>query len=246
VRVAELWRYPVKSLQGERLGSCRITADGIEGDRSWALFDPETGYGLTARRVPELLFASARLRPDGSVAILDPEGEPLETAADVSEWLGRPVEIRAAAEQADGDRLYENVVDPEREDGAWQPFRGASGRFHDSSRVQVSLVSTTSLGGWDRRRFRANVILDGAGEDLLVGRRLELGAATLAVGMRISRCVMVTREQPGGIERDPGVLREIARERDNLLAIGATVVSPGEVTVGEELRPLPCPRADSL
>jgi len=241
VRVAELWRYPVKSLQGERLERCPISADGIEGDRGWALFDPETGYGLTARRVPELLFASARLRPDGSVAILGPEGEELDSVARIGDWLGRPVELRAAADAPADERRYENVVDAERENGAWQPFEGASGPFHDSGRVRVSLVSTGSLGGWDRRRFRANVVLDGAGEDQLLGRRLQLGGATLAVGKRISRCVMVTRAQPGGIERDRDVLREIAGERDNLLAIGATVIAAGEVAVGDELKPLADP-----
>jgi hypothetical protein len=47
---------------------------------------------------------------------------------------------------------------------------------------------------------------------------------------------MVTREQPGGIERDLGVLRTVARERDACLAVGATVARPGRVTVGDALR----------
>jgi hypothetical protein len=246
VRVVELWRYPVKSLQGEPLERCRVTADGVEGDRAWALFDPATGYGLTARRVPELLFASARLQADGSVAVLGPHGEPLESAKDVGEWLGRPVELRAASEEAASNRLYENVVDPAREDGAWESFRGASGAFHDSGEVRVSLVSTASLDGWDRRRFRANVVFEGASEDLLLGSRVRLGSAELAVGKRISRCVMVNRAQPGGIESDSGVLREIARERENLLAVGATVVRPGEIAVGDRLTPLSGPRAGPL
>jgi uncharacterized protein YcbX len=246
VRVVELWRYPVKSMQGEPLERCRVTADGIEGDRAWALFDPATGYGLTARRVPELLFASARLQADGSVAVLGPDGERLESAQDVGGWLGRPIELRAASEGAASDRLYENVVDPAREDGAWESFRGASGAFHDSGEVRVSLVSTASLGGWDRRRFRANVVFEGASEDLLLGSRLTLGSAELEVGKRISRCVMVTRAQPGGIENDPRVLREIARERENLLAVGATVVRPGEIAVGDRLTPLSGHRAGPL
>ena len=52
MRVAELWRYPVKSLQGERLTSADVGPEGLAGDRQWALFDVSTGYGLTARRVP--------------------------------------------------------------------------------------------------------------------------------------------------------------------------------------------------
>src|ERR687893_737365 len=39
VRVLELWRYPVKSLQGERLETAEIGAEGIAGDRQWAVLD---------------------------------------------------------------------------------------------------------------------------------------------------------------------------------------------------------------
>ena len=66
MRVTELWRFPVKSLQGERLTSARLGPLGVEGDRQWALFDLDTGFGLTARRVPDLLFAAGRLRASGS------------------------------------------------------------------------------------------------------------------------------------------------------------------------------------
>jgi uncharacterized protein YcbX len=99
----------------------------------------------------------------------------------------------------------------------------------------VSLVSTGSIGAWDRRRFRANVVLDGEGEDDLVGSRVRLGDVVLDVHVRIPRCVMVTRPQAGGIEKDTSVLRTIHRERDGLLAVGALVVRPGTVAVGDEL-----------
>ncbi|MEX2628057.1 MAG: MOSC N-terminal beta barrel domain-containing protein, partial [Ilumatobacteraceae bacterium] len=61
MRVVELWRYPVKSLQGERIESCDVGEHGLVGDRAWGLVDQRSGYVLTARRVPELLMASARL-----------------------------------------------------------------------------------------------------------------------------------------------------------------------------------------
>jgi len=61
-------------------------------------------------------------------------------------------------------------------------------------------------------------------------------AAALHVGDAIRRCVMTTRAQPGGIERDLGVMRTIARERDARLAIGARVSRPGTVRVGDALR----------
>ncbi len=57
MQVLELWRFPVKSLQGEQLDAAEVTGGGIAGDRASALFDLDSGFGLTARRVPELLFA---------------------------------------------------------------------------------------------------------------------------------------------------------------------------------------------
>ena len=236
MRVLELWRYPVKSLQGEQVDSAAMTADGLAGDRRFAIYDAGTGLGLTGRRVPELLFASARLRDDGSVEISTQDGSLLPDDDALSAWLGRSVTLRSAT--SDAARQYENVVDFEDEPASdWESFEGADGAFHDSSSARVSLVSTGTIGSWDRRRFRANVLLDGEGEDSLVGSRVRLGDAVLEVGMRLERCVMTTRSQAGGIERDLTVLRTIARERDACLAIGALVTQPGTVRVGETLTP---------
>ena len=232
LRVLELWRYPVKSLLGERLDSVRVTPDGFEGDRRFAIYDLETGFGLTARRVPDLLFASARLREDGSAEITLPDGSIPQSDDELSEWLGRRVALRSS--DASVTRLFENPEDFEH-DSDWAPFEGADGPFHDSARTRVSLVSTATIGAWDRRRFRSNVLLDGEGEDDLVGSTVELGEVGLDVGQPIERCVMTTRPQAGGIERDLHVLRTIARERGNNLAVGALVSRPGHVRVGDEL-----------
>lgn len=234
VRIVELWRYPVKSLQGERLEAVAVTADGLEGDRQFAIYDVESGLGLTGRRVPELLFASARMRADGTAEITLPDGSLAEDDDTLSDWLGRPVALRSAASEA--ARRYENVVDFEHESTSdWEPFDGAASAFHDSPGARVSLLSTATTGSWDPRRFRANVLLDGEGEDSLVGSRVTLGETTLDVGMRIKRCVMTTRAQAGGIERDLDVLRTIARERGACLAVGALVIDQGTIRVGETL-----------
>jgi len=234
VQVLELWRYPVKSLGGERVDEITVTTDGLTGDRRFAIFDVDTGYGLTARRVPEMLFAAARLRDDGTAAITLPDGSDARTDDDLSRWLGRRVALRSVDEVA--LRRYENPIDFEHETTSdWLPFTGAGkgGPFHDSSRTRVSLVSTGSIGTWDRRRFRANVLLDGEGEDGLVGSDVEIGDTVLSVGKRLARCVVTTRPQPGGVERDLDVLKTINRERDGCIAIGALVTRPGTVRVGD-------------
>ena len=60
--VAELWRFPVKSMQGEQLREVEITARGGLGDRAYALIDTETGKVVSAKsvkRFPDLLACQA-------------------------------------------------------------------------------------------------------------------------------------------------------------------------------------------
>ena len=235
MRVLELRRYPVKSLQGERLNEATVDALGIAGDRRWALFDRETGLGLTARRVPELLFGSARLRNDGGVEVVLPDGTVTADESVLSDWLGRRVELRAATE-TDAAPTYEAPADDLAPDPTeWMQWEGAPGPFHDSPRIRLSLVSTGTLGTWDRRRFRANVLLDGEGEDELLGQEANLGELRLRFGVGIARCVMTTRPQPGGIGRDTSVLKTIHRERDGLLGVRAAVLTAGVVRTGDVL-----------
>lgn len=236
MRVLEIWRYPVKSMQGERVDRVDVQPHGVFGDRGYALFDLETGFGLTARRRPELLFASAAARPDGTVSITLPDGSVAAGDDALSRWLGHPVTLRSAAQP--GDRVYESPADFEH-DADWEPFRGATGAFHDSGRANVSVVSTATMCEWPWRRFRPNVVVDGADEDALVGSRIHLGSVTLDVRARIKRCVMVTRPQPDGIDKDLDILRTIHRERDGYLAVGCSVVAPGTISVGDELERSP-------
>jgi uncharacterized protein YcbX len=236
VRVLELWRYPVKSLQGERLTEAAIDALGIAGDRRWALFDRDTGLGLTARRVPELLFGAARVRDDGAVEVVLPDGTVTADETVLSDWLGRRVELRAADDRSEAAPTYEAPEDDLVPDPTeWMQWEGAPGPFHDSPRVRLSLVSTGTLGTWDRRRFRANVVLDGSGEDAFVGREADLGEVRLRFGVPIPRCVMTTRPQAGGIARDTSVLKTIHREREGYLAVRAAVLADGRVRTGDEL-----------
>jgi uncharacterized protein YcbX len=231
VRIAQIWRYPVKSLQGEAVPTAELGPQGVPGDRQYAIFDAATGMGLTARREPALLYAAASLG-SGSLEITLPDGTVAADDAALSAWLGRGVILRSTAYS--GPRRYESPEDFERE-ADWEPFDGANGSFRDSEATVVSMVSTGTLGAWDARRFRSNLVLDGAGEDELIGSCVRLGGAELEVVKRVGRCVMVTRPQPGGIEKDLGVLRAIHRERGGRFAVGAAVVVPGTISVGDQL-----------
>lgn len=234
MRVAELWRYPVKSLQGERLDAAELGRHGIAGDRQWAIFDVGTGFGLTARRAPDLLFGSARLREDGGVEITLPDGTVASDDDALSAWLDRPVELRKAGEVR--APRYENPEDIETESPeSWQPFEGPEGAFQDA--FSVTLLSTATIGDRALRRFRANVVLDGGGEDELIGSTTRVGDALVDVAEGVPRCVMVTRAQPGGIEIDREVLRWVHRERKGLLSVGGPITREGAVRVGDEVAP---------
>lgn len=227
--VAALWRYPVKSMRGEALPAAPVGTHGIPGDRAFGVVDDETGTVLTARRAPRLLFATARWH-DGEVEVTTADGEHLDSDTALSRWVQRPVRLVRAGDEGG---VYENPLDPERE-ADWVRWQGPGHAWHDSTRARVSLVSTGSLGTWDPARFRANVLLDGAGEEDLVGAPARLGTAVLDVTKRIDRCVMVTRAQPD-LDVDRDVLRTIHRERAGCLAVGALVVTPGQVAVGDPL-----------
>ncbi len=232
MRVVGLHRYPVKSLQGEDLVAAEIGARGIVGDRAFALRDLETGWVLTARRDPPLLFGFGRLEEDGRARVVLPDGTVTSDDAAISAWLGRSVALVAAP---DAPSTYETLVDPEDERSEVVTWQGPAGSFHDSTRTQVSIVATGDLGEWDRRRFRPNVVVEGDTADHLVGHRVRLGTAVLSVVKQIDRCVMITRPQPGGIERDLDVYRRVRDERGTFLAVAALVEEPGRAAVGDEL-----------
>ena len=98
-RVKEVWRYPLKSMAGERLEAAGVGARGLYGDRGWALRDEEAGEIRGAKISPALMLCAARYReepaPGGAPPHADitlPDGTETSTdAADVNERLSQLV-----------------------------------------------------------------------------------------------------------------------------------------------------------
>jgi uncharacterized protein len=232
VQVVELWRFPVKSLGGEPLERAEVGELGLIGDRHWGVQDVTTGKVLTARREPELLYASARMTSRGDVEVVLPGGEAGNDAS-LTKWLGYEVRLVRAAPNTHG--MYETPIDFENEEAhPWFPWEGPEGVFHDSKNSRFSLVSLETIGDWDLRRFRTNVVIDAGGEDNLIGHSIRIGSVEAEVIKPIDRCVMTTRPQPG-VERDLDVLRTINRDRGGNLAVGAKVTKPGVIALGDEV-----------
>lgn len=233
--ITGLWRYPVKSMQGEALTAAAIGPVGIVGDRQWAVVDIETGLALTARRQPELLYASATLEGDDVVITL-PDGSTTTEDTALSAWLGHAVTLTHADPAIHG--TYEIPLDFENEPTAeWFQWEGPNGSFHDSTKTQVSIIGADTLAGWDVRRFRPNVVVEGGQEDEWVGTALTIGSAGFDIVKQIDRCVITTRPQPGGIERDLDVLRTVNRDRAGNLGVAAMVTTTGQIAIGDEVTP---------
>src|SRR4051812_3747327 len=188
--VEELWRYPVKSMGGERLEVADVDAWGIDGDRQWAVIDVATGYGLTAKREPELLYASAAV-VDGEVMIMLDGGVTLTgagTATDavLSDWLGRPGTLRRAS--PDTAATFEIAADFEAEhESKLLHWEGPQGTFHDSTRTRVSLAARREMRDWAPRRFRMNVLVSGDSSAGLIGTTIKVGTAVLEVVKAVDR-----------------------------------------------------------
>ena len=230
MQVTQLWRYPVKSMIGAPLSAVDVGPLGIDGDRQWGLVDRATGLVLTARRVPQLLFAEPVPRDD-RMAVRLPDGSVTDDDDVLSEWAGRPVELRRPAPDEHGHYAVEGAG---LDDEAPEQWEGPAGVWHDSKRTRLSIVAEEALGDRDVRRFRPNVVVSGGDERDLVGCRIRIGSVVADVVKEIDRCVIVTRPQPG-LDRDTSVLTQVHAERAGNLGVGALVVAAGRISLGDAL-----------
>lgn len=246
MQLVGLWRYPVKSLQGEPVDELGVARDGLQGDRQWGIRDQRTGRILTARRRPELLAAAASYDDDGVPVIRLPDGRTAagpgpDTDGLLSEWLDGPVAlVTSVGSEAGRAEYFADATDDTSRAIEWtMPLD----RYVDAAPVlaltTASLRTAAGLhpaGVWDPRRFRPNLLLevdgDGWVEDAWVERPLQVGAATLVPVQGCVRCTMVTRAQPG-LEHDVEIFRTLARQHGGLFGVWCDVVTPGRVRVGD-------------
>ena len=243
--VQALFRYPVKSMQGLPVEQVEVGAAGIAGDRTWALVDLERGTLLSAKRHSALLQAAAddeRITlPDGATVELS-SGSSADADRVLSDWLGRPVELRTAG---GGESLsYEMTFEPPNDHAEYVPIPSPAGSFLDLAGVHLLSTATLDAGrhaypdlDWDVRRFRPNVVVDGSelepfGEDAWTGRQVRVGGAVLAATQPTVRCAMPLRAQPG-LERQRDLYDALEDLHRNHLGLYLDIVEPGPVSVGD-------------
>lgn len=246
-RVIGLWRYPVKSMQGERLEHVDLTEVGVPGDRQYGLVDQTTGKVVSAKREARLLEAAARFDGDDLVVRLPGGDERRDRGpdldSDLSDWLGRPVRLEAA--DPSRPTQFEMHASSEDESSQVLEFPCPPGTFHDLAAVHLlttasiaAIAATYAAGQWEVARFRPTVLVevddDGFVEDGWVGAELHLGDAVIAPFMPTIRCTMTSRAQPG-LDADVGIPRAVNRHHQGNLGVYAAVRAPGTFEVGTPL-----------
>lgn len=208
MRVAELWRFPVKSMAGERLSRAEVGTAGVAGDRLVVVRDG-AGRILTARQHPLLLGHRATLSTSGEPLVDGRPWDSPEVAADVRSAAGPGAHL----ERADVADRFDVLPLLVATDGALEAF------------------------GHDSRRLRPNLVVSGVpglAERDWPGRRLRIGDALVGMLKLRRRCVMTTYD-PETLEQDVSVLRGIQRDFGGLLALDCFVDRGATIAVGDSV-----------
>lgn len=220
-----MWRYPVKSLGGERLQGSPLTGGGLPGDRIVAVLEPASRrpeHPVSARDLPALLAFQATWE----------EGQALVSGPGLDRVGHRDPRVGVAVSEYCGRRLrLQELAEP------W---------FDDAPIHLVNLASLRRLGSElkgevDHRRFRANLYLEAADSEAgcetgWEGVRVALGGACLEVLGGCPRCALTTRDPDNPDSSWPLLLRHLVRTRGELMGVYLRAVSEGPVGEGDVLR----------
>jgi len=231
--VEAIFRYPVKSMGGERLDSATLGWHGIEGDRRLAFrrMDDRSGFPwLTAGKLPDLILFTPQRREDSAPGdlpahIRTPDGEEMavfgeDLAAEVGRRCGAPVEM----------------------------MQMNHGIFDDAAISVIALDTVREIGRLagvspDVRRYRPNLVVGlrrpvPFQEDEWLGGVLSFGegddAPAITVTMRDVRCSMVNLD-PDSASPAPAVLKAIVRANQNNAGIYGAVTRTGRLAAGQTI-----------
>lgn len=231
--IEAIFRYPVKSMGGERLEVANLGWHGLDGDRRLAFRRVEDRSGfpwLTAGKLPDLLLFAPQRREEGArgelpTHVRTPDGEEMpvfgeDLATEVGRRYGAPVQMM---------QLNHGIFD----EASLSVI--AFDTVHEISRLAGRSP--------DVRRFRPNVVARllqpvPFQEDEWVGGVLSFGegddAPAIAVTMRDVRCSMVNLD-PDTASPAPEVLKAVVRANQSNAGIYGTVTRIGRLAVGQTL-----------
>lgn len=207
MHVSEIWRYPVKSLKGERITETEITEFGIPHDRQVVVIRTLNGRYLTSRTRPKLLGLQGSLDADGTPTINGHRWDSAEALRLVYEAAGEPVTL-------------EEIPPP---------------KAFDILPLLVATDGAADYLNIDHRRLRPNIYLADVPEleeRKWQRRTLAIGDVRINMVKLRERCVMTTFD-PDTQVQDSSVLNRIIFELDGLTALDSSVATPGKIHVGD-------------
>ena len=224
-RVVGLWRYPVKSMAGEALTEADVSWHGFAGDRRWAFIRD----GVTHSGFPWLTLRQREDMSHYQPSFVEP-ARPDKSRTVVRTPSGAVFDVADPALGAELGPSGARVIKQDR--GVFDTF-------------PLSLITTQTIARLgetlgaelDVRRFRPNVLVQAADEapfpeDAWVGRVLRIGDLRMRIDKRDGRCVVITID-PETTERNPEILRAVARDRQGCLGVYGSTVAPGRVALND-------------
>jgi hypothetical protein len=232
-RVEAIFRYPVKSMAGERLDEANLGWYGLDGDRRMAFrrMDDRSGMPwLTASKLPDLVRFAPQRREDGPQGglpthVRTPDGQEMpvfgeDLATEVGRRYGAPVEM----------------------------MQLRHGIFDEASISVIALDTVREIGrlagrSLDVRRFRPNVVVRSLRsgpflEDEWLGGVLSFGEGddgpAITVTMRDERCSMVNLD-PDTASPAPEVMKAVVRANQNNAGVYGAVTRSGRLAVGQTI-----------
>jgi uncharacterized protein YcbX len=254
--IESVWRYPVKSMNGERRNKIFLGFAGIYGDRCYAFRNSRARKGapyLTASAQPQMLQYRPQFRyperaaepPNLAEAMsIEPgityaNGESGDLIVDVVTPSGTilsiddPTLVRMLGE----GMSEQNVLTLVRSDRALTDCRPVS-----LISLQTVRQCEAEMGiPLDKRRFRANMYADlsvssGFAEDGFVGRKVRIGSqAVVAILERDPRCKVISLDPDTG-EHNPEILRNVVQTHDNFAGVYCAVLVEGSIADGDSIK----------
>lgn len=208
MRVKEIWRYPIKTMAGEKLRQATIGQLGIDGDRIVHVEDSHGRY-ITSRSHPRFLALKGTLNRKKQPLVNGRMWNSPEVTAEVETIVGR------------GAKLV-------RYDGVE--------RF-DVLPLLVATDSAIAAFGYDHRRLRPNIVIGGVkgmAERNWPGGCLHIGKVIIGIQDLRMRCIM-TSYDPDTQEQNKEITRGIYRRFEGKLALNCFVIQGGKIAVGDKV-----------
>ncbi len=224
--VSQLWRFPVKSLGGERLSSLVVGERGVVHDRGYALVaagERARDVLFTALRADRLLSFMASANAAGEVTVRSPAGAEYQIGDaqlldDLAQIAGTPLLLT----KANGTPFFDAMD------------------LHVVTTASVRRLEQEWGQPLDPRRFRANIVLDGDAEPFAeegwVGQRFMLGSVVVDAAELCPRCAMPTID-PSTYKRSPDLLKLLTDKHATNFGVYCRVVQPGRIALGDEWLP---------